>query len=322
MALVQAWPQVAVVGGGAVGCYYGGLLARAGAPVTLIGRAQHVDAISRNGLDFEALTFREHVPMQASTDMAAARGARLVLFCVKSTDTDAVARELAAHLDPSAWVVGLQNGVDNLERLRAVLPNPVVPAVVYVACAMAGAGHLKHTGRGDLVIGAAGNAGGNAASPATGGTFADGLQQIAGWFEAAGVPCVVSDNVMGELWAKLLINCAYNPISALGRARYRRVTALPDARVVMEAAVREVLAVAEREGVRMPPGDWVAKALALSASMPEATSSTAQDLARGKRTEIDHLNGYVARRGAALGVPTPVNQTLHALIKLAEDGLA
>jgi 2-dehydropantoate 2-reductase len=324
MALTQAWPQVAVVGGGAVGCYYGGLLARAGAPVTLIGRAQHVDAISRDGLDFEALTFREHVPMQASTDMAAARGAALVLFCVKSTDTDAAARELAAHLDPSARVVGLQNGVDNLERLRAVLPNPnhVVPAVVYVACAMAGPGHLKHTGRGDLVIGAAGNVGANAAPSATAGISADGLQQIANWFETAGVPCAVSDNVMGELWAKLLINCAYNPMSALGRARYKRVTALPDARAVMEAAVREVLAVAEKEGVRMPPGDWVAKALALSASMPEATSSTAQDLARGKRTEIDHLNGYVARRGAALGVPTPVNQTLHALIKLTEDSLA
>ncbi len=317
--MAQAWPQVAVVGGGAVGCYYGGLLARAGAPVTLIGRAQHVDAINRDGLDFEALSFRERVAMRASTEMAAARGAGLVLFCVKSTDTEAAARELATCLDASAWVVGLQNGVDNLERLRAVLPKPdqVVPAVVYVACAMAGNGHLKHTGRGDLVIGAASGA----APAAAAGTIAAGLQQIARWFEASGVPCVVSDNVMGELWAKLLINCAYNPMSALGRARYRRVTALPDARAVMEAAVREVLAVAEREGVRMPPGDWVAKALALSSAMPEATSSTAQDLARGKRTEIDHLNGYVARRGAALGVPTPVNQTLHALIKLVEDSL-
>lgn len=322
MVLKHAWPQVAVVGGGAVGCYYGGLLARAGAPVTLIGRAQHVDAINRQGLDFEALTFREHVAMQASTDMAAARGAGLVLFCVKSTDTEAAARELAAHLDASAWVVGLQNGVDNLERLRAVLPNPVVPAVVYVACAMAGPGHLKHTGRGDLVIGAADNVRGNAAPSSAAGISADGLQRIANWFETSGVPCVVSGNVMGELWAKLLINCAYNPMSALGRARYKRVTALPDARAVMEAAVREVLAVAEKEGVRMPPGDWVEKALALSAAMPEATSSTAQDLARGKRTEIDHLNGYVARRGAALGVPTPVNQTLHALVKLTEDSLA
>ena len=123
MVLAQAWPQVAVVGGGAVGCYYGGLLARAGAPVTLIGRAQHVDAISRDGLDFEALTFREQVSMQASTDMAAARGAGLVLFCVKSTDTDAAARELAAHLDASAWVVGLQNGVCRLCHGRARPPE-------------------------------------------------------------------------------------------------------------------------------------------------------------------------------------------------------
>ena len=89
----------------------------------------------------------------------------------------------------------------------------------------------------------------------------------------------------------------------------------------MRAVVLEVLAVARACGVDMPAGDWVEIALGLSASMPEATSSTAQDLARGKRTEIDHLNGFLAARGAAAGVDTPVNRALHALIKLAEDGL-
>ena len=306
--------KIAVMGGGAVGCYYGGMLARAGSDVTLIGRAQHVDAINRDGLDFEGLQFRERVQMRASTGVAAVAGADLVLFCVKSQATEEAARSIAPHLGPQAIVIGLQNGVDNPARIAQEVRNPVVASVVYVAAYMAGPGHLKHTGRGDLVIG-------NMAAAGSGAS-ATQLEQIASVFANAGVPCKLSDNVEGDLWGKLLINCAYNPVSALGRARYKRLTARAETRAVMADTVREVLAVAAAGGVRMPPGDWVEIALKLSDAMPEATSSTAQDLARGKQTEIDYLNGNVARRGAELGVPVPVNRTLHALVKLLEEPAA
>ena len=302
------------MGGGAVGCYYGGMLARAGSDVTLIGRAQHVDVINRDGLDFEGLQFRERVQMRASTGVAAMAGADLVLFCVKSQATEEAARLIAPHLGPQAIVIGLQNGVDNPTRIAQEVRNPVVASVVYVAAYMAGPGHLKHTGRGDLVIG-------NMA-PSGSGASATQLEQIASVFVDAGVPCKISDNVEGDLWGKLLINCAYNPVSALGRARYKRLTARAEIRAVMADTVREVLAVAAAGNVRMPPGDWVEIALKLSDAMPEATSSTAQDLARGNQTEIDYLNGYVARRGAELGVPVPVNRTLHALVKLLEEPAA
>ncbi len=294
-------PRVAVMGAGAVGCYYGGLLARAGAAVTLIGRALHVDAIRSAGLRFDGLAFQEIIAVDASTDSAAVAEADLVLFCVKSTDTVAAARAIAPLLKPGALILALQNGVDNAERIAAEVACPVVPAVVYVACNMGGPGHLRHTGRGDLVIGALRGA----VNPPN----AHQLAQLAATLEAALVPCRVSDNVEGELWGKLLINCTYNAISALGRARYARLTALPHTRALMRAVVVEVLAVARAAGVTMPDGDWVDIALGLSASMPEATSSTAQDLARGKRTEIDHLNGYLAAGGAALGLDTPVNPT-------------
>ncbi|MBL8385772.1 MAG: 2-dehydropantoate 2-reductase [Burkholderiales bacterium] len=309
----SAQPVVAVVGAGAVGCYYGGMLARAGAAVTLIGRPAHVEAIRQGGLVFEARGRTERVAVAAETQIAAAAGAQLVLFCVKSTDTDAAAAALAPHLAGDALVLALQNGVDNPPRIAARVAVPVVPAVVYVACHMAGPGHVRHTGRGDLVIGALRGAA-HAAGSAR-------LASLAATLDAAGIPCRVSANVEGELWGKLLINCTYNAISALGRAQYKRLTALPESRELMAAVVREVLAVAAAEGVVMPPGDWVETALALSQSMPEATSSTAQDIARGKRTEIDHLNGYVAACGAARGVPTPVNRALFALVKLVEDGL-
>jgi 2-dehydropantoate 2-reductase len=308
-----SWPRIAVVGAGAVGCYYGGMLARAGAPVTLIGRPVHVEAIGRDGLLLETTHFTERVPVAASTEIAAARGARLVLLCVKSTDTEATAQALAPHLSPAALVLSMQNGVDNLERIRAHVRAPCFAAVVYVAASMAGPGHVRHTGRGDLVIGAieADAQAQRAAQPL--------LQDVAAWLQRAGAPCVISENVEGELWAKLLINCAYNAISALGRARYRRIGAHPEALGVLKEAVREVIAVAKAAGVRLPDGDPVQAACGISQSMAQATSSTAQDIARGRRTEIDHLNGYVVRKGTAVGVPTPVNRTLHALVKLLEE---
>jgi len=300
-------PDVSVLGAGAVGCYFGGMLARAGHRVTLIGRQAHVDAFRRHGLRFEGLKFDQRVPVEASTQADAVRGARLVLFCVKSTDTEEAAAQIAPHLDPAAVIVNLQNGVDNTERIAALVPQPVVPAVVYVATEMAGPGHLKHHGRGDLVIGSLDGK----AAPAV-------LSQVKQWFDAAGVPVVVSDNVAGELWMKLVVNCAYNAISAITQLPYGRMIEGEGVRETMGAVVEELLAVAKASGVVMP-ADVLKKTLGVAGAMPTQFSSTAQDLARGKPTEIDHLNGFIVRRGQALGVATPVNRALHALVKLLES---
>src|SRR5437879_1605905 len=144
---------IAVMGAGAVGCYYGGMLARAGHEVTLIGRPLHVEAVRGAGLRVQAQAFDERVRVEASAEAAAVSGAKLVLVCVKSPDTAAAARAMAPHLDGDARVLSLQNGVDNAERLREGLAQEVIAAVVYVATEMAGPGHVRHHGRGELVIG-------------------------------------------------------------------------------------------------------------------------------------------------------------------------
>src|SRR6202035_1224847 len=119
MSAQSGWPTVAVVGAGAVGGYFGGMLARAGAPVAMIGRSAFVDAVRKNGLVLDTLQFKETLRVEASTDLEAARGAEIILFCVKTTDTESTARSLAPLLPSSATVVSLQNGVDNGEKIRA-----------------------------------------------------------------------------------------------------------------------------------------------------------------------------------------------------------
>jgi 2-dehydropantoate 2-reductase len=307
MSQSDVWPKIAVVGAGAVGGYFGGMLARAGAPVVMIGRAPFVEAVKKNGLLLDTLHFKESVRVDAATEIEAARGADVVLFCVKTTDTAATASTLAPLLSSNAIVISMQNGVDNAEQIRAAANLDAIGAVVYIGASVPQPGTVKHAGRGDLVIG-----------PRNADT-----EKIAALFERAKVPCRISDNIEGELWTKLTWNCALNAVSALGRARYGEIAANQDARKVVEEVVYELLAVASAADVHPPgfedPKAALAGAFKIAEQLSDAYSSTAQDMQRNKRTEIDSLNGFISRRGAQLGVPTPVNHALFTLVKLAEN---
>jgi 2-dehydropantoate 2-reductase len=305
---------IAVVGAGAVGCFYGAMLARAGERVLLIGRAAHVEAIGRAGLRLEMAGTIETLRVDASTELAAVRGADLVLFCVKSTDTDAVARDLAPLLAPQAAILSLQNGVENAATIARHVRQAVIPAVVYVATAMGGPGLVRHFGRGDLVIGALdARARRDPAVDAL-------LHDLVALFGAARVNVSICADVIAELWSKLLVNCAYNAISALAQAPYAALAAQPEIREIQVAIVREVVALARAEGVGLQFEPSLQAMEGIATAMPAQFSSTAQDMARRKPSEIDHLNGFVARRGRELGVAVPVNQTLHALVRLVEAG--
>ena len=293
--------KIAVMGAGAVGCYFGAMLARAGNLVTLIGRSQHVEAVRRHGLLLEHRDFRDHVQVSATTDAVGVVDADIVLFCVKSADTEVAGRLIAPHLKHGAVVLCLQNGVDNADRLQTTIDQTAVPAIVYVAAEMAGPGHVKHHGRGELIIGA---------SPSS--------ASIAATFSQAGAPTAVSDRVADELWVKLITNCAYNALSAVAQLPYGRLSKVNGVTEVVRSVVRECTEVASALGIVVP--EKISETvLALAGSMPDQYSSTAQDLARGKKTEIDYLNGYVVRKGEELSIPTPANRTLLVMVKLLEE---
>ena len=309
---------VAVIGAGAVGGFFGAMLARAGVRVSFVGRPQQVAAIARDGLRLDrggsVETLRDAIV--ATTDLAAAlRGVDLVLVCVKSTDTAATARAMAPHVAPGAVVMSLQNGVENAATLaRSLSGQTVVPTVVYVATAMPEPGLVKHFGRGDLVIGPL-------HTPADALT-ASRLGAVAACFAAAQVPVRIADDVRAELWTKLLVNCAYNAISALAQANYGRLAALPEIVDLQRGIVREVVAVAAAEDIALDIDASLAAMDRIAVAMPGQLSSTAQDLARRKPSEIDHLNGVVVRLGRRHGIATPLNAALLALVKLVEAGHA
>jgi 2-dehydropantoate 2-reductase len=282
------------------------MLAHAGAPVMLIGRQPHMDAVARGGLLLDRAGVQLRIPLQASTTLDAVRDREIVLFCVKTVDTESAAAAMAPHLSSGSLVISLQNGVDNVARIRTASGIHAIAAVVYVAAAMVAPGHVQHSGRGDLIFG----------DPLHTGIDLGRLRPL---FERAEIDCRVSHDIATDLWKKMIVNCAYNAISALGRARYGRIAANPAARRLMTQVVEEAVAVAGAEGVPLPLDTMLAEAFSLGEAMSNARSSTAQDIERGRRTEIDALNGFVVRRGAERGVPVPANQALFALVKLLED---
>ena len=294
--------QFAVLGAGAVGCYYGGMLARHGHDVVFIGRPSHVAAMSQDGLRIQSQAFDVRLPVRAETQIEAAASADVVFVCVKSTDTAEATRRLGQVLAPGAIVVSLQNGVDNAALLRERVAQPVICAAVYVASEMAGPGHLLHHGRGDLAI---------EATP-----HSEALARV---LRAAKIPTQIAADVHATLWQKLILNCAYNAVSAIVQLPLGAMGHRDALRATMRDVVAECLAVAAAEGVHFED-DAACMVERIEATIPGGQfSSTAQDLARGKHSEIDYLNGAIVQRGTIAGIATPANRMLHTLVKVLED---
>jgi 2-dehydropantoate 2-reductase len=295
------------MGAGALGCYFGGRLAQSGAKVTLIARQSHVDAIKRDGLILESGGTKTAIPLDATTEPSGVRDASLVLVCVKSADTESAAKAIAPHLAKDAILVSLQNGIGNVERIRAHAERPVAAGIVYTAANMPGPGHVKHTGGGSIVLGGLPSWGVDDAK----------LAAIKQTFDAAKIPMEVSPAIELGLWTKLMQNCCYNAVCALTEKPYGEMAAMPEVRELMGQAGYEVVALAQRKGVPLQR-DAVEAALNRVVTMATTMSSTAQDLMKGKPTEIDYLNGLIARESKALGLAAPINAALAALVKLKE----
>lgn len=309
---------VCVVGAGAVGSFFGAMLHQAGHRVVLVARPDHVQAIQAHGLELVMASGDTKVlSIPATTDLQAVRSASVVLLCVKSYDTEKLMAEVAPWLQDDAVILSMQNGVDNPACITHALQAAgrtdvlVVPTAVYVAAAMPGSGKVTHHGRGDLVIGPLQSLQATQALDPR-------LQGVQALFAAAQVPVTISSSVMAELWGKLVVNCAYNAASALSQKPYGQIVAIPEMLELLDTVVQEVVAVAQAEGHDITLMAARQATTRIGQTMAGQRSSTAQDIARSKPTEIDYLNGTVVRRGRALGIPVPANQALYALMKLIE----
>lgn len=296
--------KIAIMGAGAVGCYYGALLALAGHEVCLIGRPALVEAVTQRGLLFETSEGKQSIKISAALGAEAIAGVDIVLVCVKSPDTKAAGLQMRPHLSPDTAVLSLQNGISNAETLSDILGQEVIPVVVYAAVEMAGVGHVRHKGRGELILGS--------------GARAEVAAQI---LADSGVKLEVSDQAQAALWTKFIVNCVVNGISALSRQPYGVIAAQEGAEALMKGLMEECLALAKAEGIAMPHNFWL-NIQGIITGMPQQYSSTAQDVLRGKISEIDQLNGEVVARAKRYDLAVPFNNAVWVLTRLAQESSA
>jgi 2-dehydropantoate 2-reductase len=238
------------------------------------------------------------------------RDADLVLLSVKSLDTEQTLSQIKSILPSKAVILSLQNGVANIEIASTILSNPVYAAVVYVAAGMIGQRTMKHHGRGELLVGSLGNT-----SP----TDDENLQEICQLFQGAAVPCSIAPQIKRDMWLKFLVNCSFNGISGIGQISYGEMFKSPSIVKLIEEITKEFLTVATFEGVNISMSEALAANDSIATTMVTQVSSTAQDLARGKKTEVDFLNGYIVELGKRYGIATPYNESVHALVKMMES---
>jgi 2-dehydropantoate 2-reductase len=304
--------KVLILGAGAMGCLYGAAFHRAGSEVTFVDvNRPHVDAINAHGLELETRAGIEHLPIRALLPEAVASPVDLVVVFTKTFHTDAALAGIAAAIGPHTHLLSLQNGLGNDKRLAAhASPDRVLVGASSLPSDLVGPGKVRSHGEG-----------GSKLYPAFGGDPAF-AQQVAELLTAGGLPAALEPEIQVAIWSKAIFNATMNPLCALTRRTPGFLGAHAESRAMITAAVEEGVAVANASGVPVPARPIHDLTEVSMTDHANHEASMLQDVKAGRRTEVDAINGAIVEAGRAVGVATPVLETLWRLVKLEEAKLA
>jgi 2-dehydropantoate 2-reductase len=303
--------RIVVVGAGGTGGYFGGLLTRAGQDVTFIARGTQLEALRTRGLTLESrLAGTFTVPVQVTDTPSEVAPVDLILFCVKTYDTDAAAESVRPLIRPDTMLLSLQNGIDNEERIaRAAEHTSEIGAVAYVSSAIKAPGVVAQTaGPGKIILGELHRG----ASART--------ERLRDVLQRAGITAEVHPDIRVIIWQKFLFICAFSGVTTVTRLPIGTILADPMTHGLFRGTSEEVEAVARASGIDLP-ADCVEQALTTAAAVePWGRGSLYHDLAGGRRLELESLNGEVVRRGREHGIETPLNFAIYAALRPYVDG--
>lgn len=303
--------KVVILGAGAMGCLYGAAFHRSGNEVTLVDvNREHVAAINADGLDLETRVGREHLPIPARLPEDAEGTADLVLVFTKVFHTDTALSGAKHLIGPETYVLTLQNGLGNAERIAAhVASEKVLAGIASLPADLVGPGRVRSMGEG-----------GSRLYPAFGGDvgFAG---QVADLLTQGGLKAELDAKIHEAIWEKAIFNAAMNPLCALTRKTPGFFLDKPEARGMIHDTVEEGVAAANASGFAISSEPIHALTGVSMTDHADHEASMLQDVKAGRRTEVDAINGAIVAAAKRAGVEAPVTETLYRLVKLEEAKL-
>jgi 2-dehydropantoate 2-reductase len=303
--------RIAVMGAGAVGGYFGAKLAAAGHELIFIARGRNLAALKQHGLCIDSFQGNLHIRKALFTDdPAAATAVDLVLFCVKSYDTEVAAKALTPLISHTTRVLSLQNGVDNPSRIAQIWgTEQTLAGVVYIGAQLVQPGTIKHSSGGKIVLG-----------EMDGGVH-EATRTIERALSAANIPCEITVEIAKAQWRKLLWNAPFCAISCLTRATASEIVKSPSLRKLAIDCMAEVVAAAKTQGLDLAP-EWLDETIKLSQSLGDFKPSMLQDLEAGKPLEFEAFNGVVVKLLRQAGREAPTNQVFYGTLRYLDKKIA
>ena len=299
--------KIAILGAGAIGSLFGALLWESGEDVVLIGRKRHVDAIRSRGLKVSGISGERIVKPKAVTTTQEIGKVDLIIISVKSYDTEQAAKDALNMIHHNTVVLTIQNGLGNIEKLCEIIGEKhVIGGVTMQGSTLVKPGEIYHAGKGPTIIGELNR------------EITSRIKRIAETFNKAKIETQITQNIWGVLWDKLIINVGINALTAITRMKNGELLKIPETRNIMIEAVKEAVNVAKALNIKLEIEDHVRKVIEVAEATANNKSSMLQDIERRKKTEIDYINGAIVKLGKKLGIKTPVNKTLTALVKAIE----
>ena len=300
---------ITIVGPGAIGCLFGAMLKEAGHRVIMLdNQPQRAEKISRDGIQIKGISGERLVRVEATARPEEAAECDMAVIATKSYDTESAVESVANALGPSTPILTLQNGLGNVEMIsRAVGGERTIGGITSQGATLVDAGSIIHAGKGKTVIGTPSN------------RLTDNLEMVRDILDSAGFEPQISDDLETTIWSKLVINVGINALTAITRLNNGRLLEFEGTRRIMEDAVAEAVAVAGAKKVKIPQEDPLAQVQEVCRLTAANVSSMLQDVLACTKTEIDAINGAVAKLGAEAGIDTPINTALTSLVKTIES---
>lgn len=302
--------KILIVGAGAVGGYFGGLLARSGEDVTFLARGEHLKAIQEKGLYIKSINGDFNLKINAVERPSDNDKYDLIIIAVKSYDLSNACNNIKGTVKNDSVLMSLLNGVDSEEIIGSIFGiEKVIGSVAFIGSQISEAGVISHTASGMITIGE------------LNGVKSKRCEKILYIFERAKIPIKLSENIQNDIWAKMVWNTGFNAITALTDSLVSDVLSIPESRRIVEMTMKETVEVANKKGIRLSD-DLIDKTISKTLKAGEIKTSMLQDRENGKAMEIDSINGAIVRLGHERNIPVPVNETLYGALKVINKQLS